>query len=97
MKATAKDIDALVGIRRVIGYLRKETQESIDRMYPTGKDSDGLPITTSDWQFKYAVLTRAKRCMIKEITSSRIDRLIKCGKLESKPSDGHGDEIRVKE
>lgn len=94
MKTTPKDIDALVSIRRVIGYLQKETQESINRTFPTGKDYDGKPVSVSEWNFKYAILERAKRCGMSEVTLSRIDRLIKLGKLEAKPSDGHGESIR---
>lgn len=42
----------------------------------------------SEWQYMYSVADKG-------ITVGRINRLVKLGKLESKPSDGFGSSIRV--
>lgn len=95
MKATPKDIDVLVAVRRVLKHLRQEAEQALDKIYPTGEDHDRNPITINEWHFFSSVIAFAKRASIREITSSRLNRLIKLGKLESRPTDGLGNEIRV--
>lgn len=95
MKVTPKDMDCLVSLRRVLSRMQEEAKQTVVKLFPTGVDHEGKPVTASEWCFKYGVLDMARKSLMREVTLGRIDRLIKLGKLEARPSDGFGQEVRL--